>query len=89
VQFVKRDTDRVDAERIATELGPTLVTTPSRQFWICRAGHVPVGVQDEAKAAVRVLLARSDPGQLEALAADQRARASLRRARAWAESDIP
>lgn len=30
VQFVKRDTDTLDAERVRTQLGPALVTTPEQ-----------------------------------------------------------
>jgi predicted transcriptional regulator of viral defense system len=81
VRFVKRDTDRLDAERMGTELGPTLVTTPE-QTVLDLARRPDLGdAEDEVRSAVRVLLARTDPAVLEELAKAQRAQASLRRAR--------
>lgn len=84
VRFVKRDTGRLDAERMITELGPTLVTTPE-QTVLDLARRPDLGdVGDEARNAVRILIARTDVGLLDELATAQRARASLRRARDWA-----
>jgi predicted transcriptional regulator of viral defense system len=89
VRFVKRDTDRLDAERMITELGPVLVTTPEQTVLDLARRPGLGGAEDEARAAARTLLARADPGQLDRLAAAQRARASLRRARAWASGAAP
>lgn len=84
VRFVKRDTGRLDAERMNTELGPTLVTTPE-QTVLDLARRPDLGdAADEVRDAVRILIGRADHELLEELAAAQRARASLRRAREWA-----
>jgi predicted transcriptional regulator of viral defense system len=86
VRFVKRDTGRLDAERMNTELGPTLVTTPE-QTVLDLARRPDLGdAEDEVRDAVRILIARSNVGLLDELAAAQRARASLRRARDWASA---
>lgn len=84
VRFVKRDTARLDAERMSTELGPTLVTTPE-QTVLDLARRPDLGdTEEEVHGAVRILIARADGNLLEELAMAQRARASLRRARDWA-----
>lgn len=84
VRFVKRDTGRLDAERMSTELGPTLVTTPE-QTVLDLARRPDLGdAADEVRDAVRILIGRADVELLDELATAQRARASLRRARAWA-----
>ncbi|MFN8229220.1 MAG: type IV toxin-antitoxin system AbiEi family antitoxin [Mycobacterium sp.] len=83
VRFVKRDTRRIDAERIPTELGPVLVTTPEQT--VLDLAHRP-GLGDaetEVPAAISALYARSDLDRLESLAIEQRRLASLRRAEAW------
>jgi predicted transcriptional regulator of viral defense system len=81
VRFVKRDTARLDAERMRTELGPILVTTPE-QTVLDLARRPELGdVEDQVRDAVRILIARADVDLLDVLAAAQRARASLRRAR--------
>lgn len=85
VRFVKRDTGRLDAERMSTELGPTLVTTPE-QTVLDLARRPDLGdAEDEVRNAVRILTGRADDGLLDELATAQRARASLRRARDWVE----
>lgn len=85
VRFVKRDTGRLDAERMNTELGPTLVTTPE-QTVLDLARRPDLGdAEDEVRNAVRILTGRADDGLLDELATAQRARASLRRARDWVE----
>lgn len=85
VRFVKRDTARFDAERMSTELGPTLVTTPE-QTVLDLARRPGLGdVENEVRGAVRILLARADLTLLDELAKGQRARASLRRAQSWAK----
>lgn len=84
VRFVKRDTDRLDAERIETPLGPAVVTTPE-QTLLDLAHRPQLGdAPDEVAAAIRMLYQRSDHERLKALAADQRRGASLRRAESWA-----
>jgi predicted transcriptional regulator of viral defense system len=86
VRFVKRDTARLDAERMSTELGPTLVTTPE-QTVLDLARRPDLGdAEDEVRDAVRILIARADANLLDELAAAQRARATLRRAQDWARA---
>jgi predicted transcriptional regulator of viral defense system len=83
IRFVKRDTKGLDAERYETELGPTLVTTPEQT--VLDLAHRP-GLGDaeiDVPTAVAALYERSDPDRLQALAAEQRRIASLRRAEAW------
>jgi hypothetical protein len=84
VRFVKRDTDRLDVERIETPLGPALVTTPEQT--VLDLAHRPQlgDVGDDVPAAVAALYRRSDTQRLEMLAADQRLTASLRHAESWA-----
>jgi predicted transcriptional regulator of viral defense system len=84
VIFVQRDTGRLDAERMMTELGPALVTGPEQT--VLDLAHRPDlgGVSAESREAVQALLPRCDPDLLEQLAAAQRLRAPLRRAREWA-----
>lgn len=89
VRFVKRDTARLDAERMTTELGPTLVTTPE-QTVLDLARRPGLGdAEDEVRNAVRILLTRADPALLEKLAKAQRAQASLRRAQGWSADRTP
>jgi predicted transcriptional regulator of viral defense system len=86
VRFVKRDTGRLDAERIDTPLGPALVTTPEQT--VLDLAHRPElgDVEVDIRSAVAELYARSDHHRLSALASDQRRMASLRRAETWAQS---
>lgn len=84
VRFVQRDTSRLDAERIRTELGPALVTTPEQT--VLDLAHRP-NLGDSAAdvpAVVTALYARSDKDRLQGLATEQRRLASLRRAEKWA-----
>jgi predicted transcriptional regulator of viral defense system len=84
VRFVKRDTDKLDTERIETPLGSAIVTTPE-QTLLDLAHRPQLGdAQDEVPAAITMLYQRSDHQRLKALAADQRLMASLRRAESWA-----
>lgn len=87
VRFVKRDTDRLDAERIETPLGPAIVTTPEQT--VLDLAHRPQlgDAPGEVPAAVSMLYQLSDHQRLEVLAADQRRTASLRRAEAWAATE--
>jgi len=83
LRFVKRAIDTVDAERIGTELGPALVTTPEQT--ILDLAHRPE-LGDSASdipTAVAALYARCDQPRLKALATRQRRLASLRRAEDW------
>lgn len=83
VRFVKRDTDRLDAERIETPLGSAIVTTPE-QTVLDLARRPRLGdALDEVPAAIAELYQRSDHQRLVGLAADQRLTASLRRAESW------
>jgi len=83
VRFIQRDIARVDAERLPTELGPVLVTTPEQT--LLDLAHRPGlgGVEDQVPQAVRILWARADSRVLEDLAGSMRLRAALRRARTW------
>jgi predicted transcriptional regulator of viral defense system len=81
VHFVRRDTDRLDAELVGTELGQCLVTTPEQTVLdLARRpdlGHAAI----EAHAAIAALLPRCDERTLERLAREQRLRAALARVR--------
>lgn len=83
VLFVRRDTGRLDAERVSTDLGAALVTTIEQT--LLDLAHRPDlgGVTNEAQEAVRALWPRADPDQLEHIAAERRLRTALRRARNW------
>ncbi|SHU26035.1 Uncharacterised protein [Mycobacteroides abscessus subsp. bolletii] len=85
VRFIKRETARLDAERINTQLGPTLVTTPEQT--VLDLAHRPdLGeVAVDVPTAVATLFGRCDEQRIAALAQDQRRTASLRRAEAWAQ----
>ncbi|KZS70108.1 MAG: type IV toxin-antitoxin system AbiEi family antitoxin [Mycobacterium pseudokansasii] len=87
VRFVQRDTSRLDAERIRTDLGPTLVTTPEQT--VLDLAHRPTLGDDQTDipTAAAALYARSDKNRLQALATEQRRLASLRRAEKWAGID--
>lgn len=84
VRFVKRDTDRLDAELIETPLGPAIVTTPEQT--LLDLAHRPhLGdARNDVPTAISMLFQRSDHERLKTLAADQRLVASLRRAESWA-----
>ncbi|WP_019969917.1 type IV toxin-antitoxin system AbiEi family antitoxin [Mycobacterium sp. 141] len=84
VQFVKRNTKGLDAERYDTELGPTLVTTPE-QTLLDLAHRPKLGdAEIDIPSAVAVLYERSDKDHLQALATEQKRTASLERAETWA-----
>lgn len=82
VHFVDRDVTVLDAERMTTELGPCLVTTPEQT--VLDLAHRPKlgDAEQEAVAAIRALLPRCDADVLERLAGEQRLGAALDRARA-------
>lgn len=80
VVFVERDTARLDAERVGTDLGPALVTTVEQTVLDLARRPALGGVEEEAWSAVRALLSRTDHDVLWRLAGEQRLRAPLRRA---------
>lgn len=83
VLFVRRDVDRLDAERAITDLGPALITGVEQT--VLDLAHRPElgSVPAEARAAVRALLARTDHEVLDRLAAEQRLGAARDRAFGW------
>ena len=87
VRFVKRDTQRLDAERVQTPLGPALVTTPEQTT--LDLAHRPLlgDAEVEVRTAIAVLYAHSDKKRMDAIAADQRLVAALRRAEYWVGAD--
>jgi predicted transcriptional regulator of viral defense system len=84
IQFVKRDTDTLDAERVQTQLGPALVTTPEQTILDLahrpQLGNAEIDIPD----AVAALYNRSDQERMGTIAAQQRLIASLHRAESWA-----
>ncbi|WP_067828519.1 type IV toxin-antitoxin system AbiEi family antitoxin domain-containing protein [Nocardia inohanensis] len=79
VRFVARDTARLDAELIRTELGGALVTTPEQTVLdLARRPNLGDAAVD-VPAAIRALYRRSDQERLVELAAEQRMRATLDR----------
>ncbi|MGH3948494.1 MAG: type IV toxin-antitoxin system AbiEi family antitoxin domain-containing protein [Pseudonocardiaceae bacterium] len=86
VRFVLRDTDRLDAERLNTDLGAALVTTAEQT--LLDLAHRPDlgGVSAEAKAAIRALWLRADANRLTDIAGEQRLRSALVRARKLVEA---
>jgi predicted transcriptional regulator of viral defense system len=84
VQFVKRETHILDAERVQTPLSPALVTTPE-QTTLDLAHRPQLGDAGiEVQAAVAALYDRSDKERMATIASEQRLIASLRRAESWA-----
>jgi hypothetical protein len=84
IQFVKRDTTRLDVIPVTTELGRALVT--SIEQTVLDLGRQPsVGVaDDQIPEALRSLLPRCDRDLLSELADSQRLRSALKRAEEWA-----
>lgn len=81
VRFVKRDVERLDAERLPTELGPVLVTTVEQT--VLDLSHRPrlgEATRSDVEAAIRILLPRCDQSRLSKLAGELRLKASLDRA---------
>ncbi len=86
VRFVRRDTDRLDAERLNTDLGAALVTTVEQT--LLDLAHRP-GLGDvlaEAQAAMRALWPRAEVDRLTEIADEQRLRSALVRARKLVEA---
>lgn len=85
VLFVRRVTDRLDAERVRTDLGAALVTTVE-QTLLDLAHRPDLGfVPDEARMSVLALWPRADHARVEQLAGEQRLRAAMRRAQDWVD----
>ncbi|HVX42513.1 MAG TPA: type IV toxin-antitoxin system AbiEi family antitoxin [Mycobacteriales bacterium] len=86
VIFVRRETDRLDAERAQTDLGTALITGVEQT--VLDLAHRPDlgNVRDEAIEATISLLPRCDERTLQQLAVAQRKRAALARAREWADA---
>ncbi|MDP9240472.1 MAG: type IV toxin-antitoxin system AbiEi family antitoxin [Actinomycetota bacterium] len=82
VQFVKRDTARLDVEAMTTDLGQALVTTPEQTVLDLARRPSLGGAEDEVAAALGALLPRCDPQVLEDLAERQHLGSALDRARA-------
>lgn len=84
VRFVTRAVDGLDAERIETELGPALATTPEQT--VLDLAHRPDlgGSASDVPAAVAALYVRCDRQRLQTLAVEQRRLASMHRAEDWA-----
>ena len=86
VRFVRRDTDRLDAERVNTDLGAALVTTVEQTLLdLAHRPHLG-GVPAEANAAIRALWPRADPDHVGEIAGQQRLRSALDRARKLVET---
>lgn len=79
VYFVKRDTARLDAERVSTEAGPTLATTAEQTVLDLAVPNVDA--DPDVIAAIRILYRRCRPDHLVELATAQRKRAALGRVR--------
>jgi predicted transcriptional regulator of viral defense system len=84
VLFVTRDTTRLDAERMPTDLGSALVTGVEQTA--LDLAHRPElgGAPEEARATAVALLARCDATTLMELAQAQRLGAARRRLFEWA-----
>ena len=81
VRFVVRDTARLDAERIDTELGPVLVTT-AEQTVLDLVKRPGLGdAESEVWPAVEQLYRRCDPDVLAEIAEAQKMRTTLSRLR--------
>lgn len=85
IVFVARDTARLDVRPAPTDLGDALVTTIEQTVLDLARRPSPVAVGDQLEDAVRALLPRCDDHILTELAADQRLRSALIRARGWAQ----
>jgi predicted transcriptional regulator of viral defense system len=86
INFVRRDTDRLDAERVTTDLGAALVTTVE-QTLLDLAHRPDLGdVPTEANTAIRALWPRAEVDPLTEIANGQRLRSALVRARKLVEA---
>ncbi|WP_354559293.1 MULTISPECIES: type IV toxin-antitoxin system AbiEi family antitoxin [unclassified Rhodococcus (in: high G+C Gram-positive bacteria)] len=81
VRFVVRDTARLDAERIDTELGAVLVTTPEQTVLDLEKRPGLGDAEGEVWPAVEQLYRRCDPEVLAEIAEVQKMRTTLARLR--------
>ena len=79
VRFVVRDTARLDAERIDTELGPVLVTTPEQTVFDLVKRPGLGDAEGEVWPAVEQLYRKCDPRVLAEIAEAQKMRMTLTR----------
>ncbi|QCB52598.1 hypothetical protein E5720_06980 [Rhodococcus sp. PAMC28707] len=79
VRFVVRDTARLDAERIDTELGPVLVTTPEQTVLDLVKRPGLGDAEGEVWPAVEQLHRKCDRGVLAEIAGAQKMRTTLTR----------
>lgn len=79
VQFMKRDTDALDARLERTELGGALVTTPEQTVLDLTKRPGLGGNREAAAEAIRNLLPQCDRATLQRIANTQRMRATLAR----------
>jgi hypothetical protein len=84
IVLVRRDTARLDAERVTTDLGTALVTTVEQT--LLDLAHRPDfgNFGGEAGEAVRAWWPRADQATLQTIAENQRLRTALVGARGWA-----
>ncbi len=83
VRFVVRDTARLDAERIDTELGPVLVTTAERAVLDLMKRPGLCDAEGEVWPAVEQLYRRCDPDVVAENADAQKVRKTLVRMQTW------
>lgn len=85
ITFVRRDVDRLQAERMTTDLGAALVTTIEQTVLDLARRPELGGAAAEARTGVHALWSRVDSEELIQIARAQRLGAAADRARAWAE----
>lgn len=81
IRFLPRKVDEILAERIGTDMGPCLVTTPEQT--VLDLAHLPKlgNMEFDVWAAVDLLLPRCDEATLVRIADEQRLKAALLRTR--------
>ena len=77
VRFVLRDNVRLNAERINTELGPVVVTTPEQPVLDLVKRPGLGDAEGEVSPAVEQLFRRCDPDVVAEIAGAQRTRTTL------------
>ncbi len=84
IRFLPRDIEVLQVERMTTDLGPCLVTTPEQT--VLDLVHLPKlgDMEFEVWNAIDVLLRRCDEATLEQIADEQRLNAALGRVRSRA-----
>jgi len=81
IRFLPREVDQIEAERLTTDMGPCLVTTPERT--VLDLAHLPNlgAMESEAWAAIDQLLPRCNEAVFAEIAEKHRLGAALRRIR--------